>query len=540
MKLNKLDKQYQIKKFFKVLFEDIIGEGNNLVDNQFIRLYQNDKSNIITENVSEINRVKFFNNLDNLVNYCGDSCYELNTYFNLAATNGESGQEKDLRTRTVLGFDFDKKELGKDFTHTDIIFKFKELGLWYHALIDSGNGYHAYVCINPTLDHRKAEEVTKAIGVKLGADTNAMKVTQLLRVPYTFNIKDKPKQVNIIKLFDKDTVKRYDIDKLYHSYCNSVKDKQALGNKATYFILNNGNLPNCIQEILKSGSPDGSKSMDLQKIIVALKRINKSFNEIGHICKEWNDKSGDKYSENELNYQAKYIFDNINQCSYNCKGCEYNEKCFKKVESDFNYSDDEEVIDIEYKVAKKLKFSKRGVSMNGNELLIFNVLKHWEKELNIDDIIKYLTYKKRCALSEKTIRTALTELEEKKIIIRTKGIKKQGIKDTFKINTVKCNIENVFSISYFPTLICIYGLITPGELRLYHHMRYKHDLEVKGSNTGGNVFTISQTTLADDLGTDQSNISKMIKNLIETKILEIWEISKNEKGLDYYTYRLVK
>lgn len=38
---------------------------------------------------------------------------------------------------------------------------------------------------------------------RLGADRNAIKSTQILRVPYTYNIKDYPKKVKIIVCDDR-------------------------------------------------------------------------------------------------------------------------------------------------------------------------------------------------------------------------------------------------------------------------------------------------------------------------------------------------
>src|SRR3712207_6112961 len=197
--MDKLDIMQKQKKFFKVVYGDLVGEGNNLKENNYIRLYQAKE---------DFNKVEFFNNIDDLIQYTSNRSYGINTYFTLATTNGESGQEKDLLYRTVLGFDFDKKDLGEDFSYKDIIERFKSIGLWYHALVDSGHGFHAYVCIEPNTDIKKVMELQKAIGKLLGADLNALKSTQVLRVPYTYNIKDKPKRVNIINMFDKNTIKR--------------------------------------------------------------------------------------------------------------------------------------------------------------------------------------------------------------------------------------------------------------------------------------------------------------------------------------------
>lgn len=530
--MDKLDTIQKQKKFFKVVYGDLVGEGNNLKENTYIRLYQAK---------DDFSKVEFFNNIDDLVGYTCNKRYGINTYFSLSTTNGDSGQEKDLLHRTVIAFDFDKKDFDK-LDSKDIMYKFKELGLWYHCLVDSGNGYHAYMCIEPTQDIQKVIDITKAIGNKIGADTNAMKSTQVLRVPYTFNIKNnKSKQVNIITQFNKSTIKRYNIDKLYNRFCNA-KYNNSIGDKATTHIINNSNLKHCIVDILENGSAEGNRNHDLQKIVVTLRRLNKNIKEIQYTCKEWNNKSQKQLSEHELEYQVNYIFENVEKCSYECKGCKYANECWGKIESDFEYSEDEELISIEYKVAKKL--SVKGVNnMSGSELLVFNVLKHLDRELNIDDIVKHLTYKNKCRLSLKTIREVLKTLEDKGFIIKNKGVRKLSIKDSYTINPIRCDIEKTFDTSYFPTLICIYGIITPSELKLYHHMRYKHDLMVKQGKAQGNIFRINQTELAKDLGYKNDNnakISEMINGLIESKILEIWDIKKNENGFDYYTYRLVK
>src|SRR3712207_7575333 len=115
--MDKLDIMQKQKKFFKVVYGDLVGEGNNLKENNYIRLYQAKE---------DFNKVEFFNNIDDLIQYTSNRSYGINTYFTLATTNGESGQEKDLLYRTVLGFDFDKKDLGEDFSYKDIIERSEE------------------------------------------------------------------------------------------------------------------------------------------------------------------------------------------------------------------------------------------------------------------------------------------------------------------------------------------------------------------------------------------------------------------------------
>ena len=71
-------------------------------------------------------------------------------------------------------------------------------------------------------------------------------------------------------------------------------------------------------------------------------------------------------------------------------------------------------------------------------------------------------------------------------------------------------------------------------------MRYKHHLLIKEGKEKGNIFRINQSELANDLGITQQRVSVMINNLIESKILDIWENKINDKGFVYYTYKLNK
>lgn len=184
--------------------------------------------------------------------------------------------------------------------------------------------------------------------------------------------------------------------------------------------------------------------------------------------------------------------------------------------------------------------------MNGNQLFIYNVLlNNKDRDLNIDEITELITFKqknkvKNIVMSEKTLRDTIKELLSNDYISVTKGNARAGIKDTYKVNTVRCKIDKEFTISYFATLSVIWGIITTEELRLYTHMRYKHDLLVKEGKAKGNILRINQDELAKDLGVDKSTISRNIEGLIESKILDRWETKVNENGFMYYTYRLNK
>lgn len=545
--MNTIENQFKIKKFLMTLYQEVITSGNNLKDNEYIRIYQNNKTNEVTLldfDKKDFSKVEFFNNIDDIVSYVTNKNSSfMNTYFTLSTTNGFGGTLSNLQNRYFIGFDFDKKDYDS-LTLADIVNKFNELKLYYHCLIDSGNGYHAYICINKTNDHKLVEEVTKTIAQKLGADLNACKTTQILRMPLTYNIKDKKKQVRIIKLYDKETIKRYDIDKLAKRFCRDVKTTTDTNIK---YILDT-KVPNCIADILKNGSREGNKNSDLQKIIVSLRLRNKTLPQVFSIAKEWNYKSENSFSDNELEYQVNYMYENLRNVDFGCKNCNLTNECWSKIESDFIYTEDDILLNMAHKHAKDLKYKNRKGAkvMNGNQLFIYNVLlNNKDRALNIEEITELITYKrknkiKNVAMSEKTLRDTLKELLENDYISMNKGNARAGIPHTYKINMVRSKIDKEFTISYFATLAVIWGIITTEELRLYTHMRYKQDLLVKEGKAKGNILRINQEELAKDLGVDKSTISRNIEGLIEAKILDIWETKINDNGFMYYTYRLNK
>lgn len=530
-KKDKTDKQILIKKFLKTIYRDIEEE-------EYIRVFQNNKENTY-------NKVRYFKDLDELVNFSANKYnYLNNTYFELATTDGQSGAEENLKYRYCIAFDFDKKDLGSEFNHKDIINKFKELKIYCHAIIDTGNGYHAYIMINKTNNLKIVDEVQKALAIKLNADLNAIKTTQILRIPFTYNVKDKSKEVKLVHLesYDSDKFKAYDIEFLYQKNCNN---KTINSNKQITYTLNNTNIPTCIENKLLNGSEEGDRYKDLQNIVVALRLRNKSLGEIKEVVKEWALKS--KYNDN-LNYRVENIYNNKNSLELNCKECSEFNSCYNKIVSDFEFKENEKLIKVsETNMAKLKNTNRRGAKiMKSNDLLVYCVLKNHEDGLTREELLKELTYTKKkvvknIALSERTLKDTLKSLEDNNFIEVIKGNARQGIANIYKIKSERSKIELTYNVSYGATYECIKGNISTEELRLYNYMRYLHNKEQRENPKAlkGNLFQINQIDLAKELGLTQGRISVMINNLLDEKLLSIWyrQPSKNN-SFEYYIYRL--
>jgi DNA-binding MarR family transcriptional regulator len=518
---NTIDRLYERKKFFRLVF-------NGIQKDEYIRLFQYKKGE---ENKEDYKHPTYWNDIDDLNNYIESHRYSANTFFSLTSTDDKGGATENLKYRYCLAWDFDKK-IDSKLDSKEIMLRFSKMNLWYHILIDSGNGYHAYMCIDRTDDLNKVEEVTKAIGEKLGADPEAMLQTQILRVPITFNIKDKKKQVNIIKMYPKDTVKPYSIDKLHKKYCNTASEKT---DRTIQYALDKTAFPPCIINIL-NGVSSGDRNFALKRLISFLKLYKYNESKSRNIILEWNYKNEPPLPDSEIKYQFDYLWEK----PYNCFGCITNdtllqsqiktycnkETCRNKSKEDFFFIEGE-FIQVEYKICKKLEPQKKDVfQLKGNHLLVIGVLKNNPEGLSTDEIIKQLTYKDKCCLSNKTLNKILNDIADNGYVIRIKGNKRNKEKDFYKMNDIKCEEFEKFNLSYFAVLGVIKENISPEDFKIYCYMRYRLS---KG-------LSLTQEKLADELGISQQAISLHIKKLIDEKYLELRNInySDNVFGVNVY------
>lgn len=524
--MDNLDKQYKQKQFFSEIYRNELVPGGKLRAGQYIRVFQPK---------DDYSKISFFNDVDDLVKFTSRS-KDLNTYFTLSTTDGSAGTNENLLSRTALGFDFDKKDLGEDFSHKELLERFKALNIWYHILVNSGHGYHAYMLIDTTEDLRKVDEVQQALCKLLGADLNAIKSTQILRVPCTLNTKntDDIKPVSVIKQFDRDTIKRYTIENLHNRFCRNVaKDSE---DRATKFVVTNTNIPGCVKAILENGTTEGDRYNDLQKVVVALRNRNKSLAEIQAIMREWAQKSD--YSDN-LGYRVQNVYENLKYVSMDCNSCSNHKECFSAIQSEFEFKEDYEIMTFnETNMSKLAKPKRKGAKvMEANSLVIFGILQNHNDGLFRREIEKELTYKKKCRFSKNTLTEAMQDLEENGFI----EVKQVGKEKLYALKKDRAKAEQQFRVSFWATSEVIKGRISAEELRLYTYMRYLHNKEQRENPEAlkGNLFQINQRELAEHMGVTQGRISVMINNLLDEMLLSIWyrQPSRNN-GFDYYVYRL--
>ena len=227
-----------------------------------------------------------------------------------------------------------------------------------------------------------------------------------------------------------------------------------------------------------------------------------------------------------------------------CKACEYKKECYSNTVSEFEYKEDDKLINFSSKELCKLALNNQKGGkriMKSNELLVYSILKLHCECLTREEITKELTYKskkkkvERVALSERTLKDVLKSMEDSNFLT----VKKLARGKKLYIADNKNNGD--FVISYSATMECIKGNITEEEYTLYCYMRYLHHQEQEQgiSKLKGNLLQVNQVALADYFNVTQSRISQMVDNLLEEKLISIWyrATSKNN-GYTYNVYRL--
>ena len=492
----------------------------------------------INDNKTEEIRCK---NIDEAVSFCNrKDKYFYNSYYSLATTDGIGRTTNNLRRRSCLVWDFDKKDLGQDFNVKDILHLFKSIRLYYHAIIDTGHGWHVYVFIEKTTDLEAVEAVQKAVAIRLGADTHATLKTQLMRVPGTVNIKHGNKlPVKIVYLADEGHIKRLPISHYTYNYVTTRYTRTNIE-----YVMRDDKTPQCVRDILEAGSPVGQRNEDLQTIIVALKRQHKTLAEIRAVISEWLENTEEL---ERLDYMIEYIYENVYNGPLDCKNCPHRKECYVvNTVVDTSQLEGQPVLSIADRDILKSKNSrskrKGRKYMTGKMLVVYTMLLRDNATLDISQLKDRLTYKSeakdiapKCCMSDKTIRNTLKELEENGFI----EVKTIDRKKVYKLKPNRVSAENKFTVSYASAYEVVKGCITAEEFQLYCYMKYLCKITPKKRGEDPFSLQVNQNKLADDLGVDKSRVSQMIQNLLDEKLIQVYSRNKSKNNnFMYNTYLL--
>ena len=529
-------KQENIKKLEKFL-ENLYSDFDNEIE----------KIRTLEFNQDKIPQQRFFNSYQELIDFVNSNTRNKdnfkNYYLQLSTikTEGVNGKTENLLNRSALVFDFDKKDFDEGFNHIDIVNRYAKNNIDYHCIIDSGNGYHVYTFIEKTNDIELVDKIQNKLCSLLNADINAIKKTQIMRIPFTFNAKDTSnlKHVNIMFMYD--NIYKKDIGYYEKVFLNSEGAEEVAQNK----LYNKTTVKPCINYLIENGIAEGNRHNCLLKIVTYFKQKGYSLEQVREITTQFNSKCKPTLSEYDLEYHTNYIYENVGFAKYECEKCTtflknkciqfngLNEFSFDNVQGKY------ELIKLNEKDMKKLEKRKTQEQMEKASVLIYHLLLHNECDMSITEIEKELTTEQKQALSKNTIKKALQNLLNIGLIELLEGVSDKGQKQKLyraTISDTKDKEMNYF-ISSGALYECIKGNISLNDYRVYNYMRYlknKNDRENEIKRVVGNRFYVNQEKVAEGLGTNQATVSRAIQNLEKRKILSVYKYKSDRKSKKLY------
>lgn len=482
-------------------------------------------------------------------------------------------REANMRQRRVLFIDFDKKDYQnlhsvQEFTQ---MIKDKLPNLFIHAVYDSGNGYHFYSIIKPTCKVRELCELNKEISQLVGADTNACKVTQVARVPTTYNRKHlnehgKFPLVKEIDHYEKHDISRenfhtLDIEYLRRRLDNAQKIEQNLLEtkplKKWNYVGDGLDIKVypclCTEKILREGADKGQRNTWLGRIISMLRFQGYTEVKIREQCMDWNTRCRPPKNPNEVKKDIEVYLDHekiyrLNGCWEQIPDQRVKEMvqaqcdkmhCMQAVQKT-NISIEE---DIGVKMSQKLLTNAKmrndkETGLSGYEYLIMTILYKYIKDgsktpFTIKELKRKMHYKKsgkwQLCMDIKTFKNTLDSLIEHHCIelVAPETVRKVTFDDTrIRMKRGLREFNNKYIEFYYSAARAfIAKQITQNEFKVF--------LCIVNNIREGKSCTIEDMDRILHMG--KSHIIDAIKNLQEAQCIDVVQ-NRSDKGNWYNIY----
>lgn len=485
-------------------------------------------------------------------------------------------REANMRQRRVLFIDFDKK----DYPNCNDVYTFSKMikdkfpDLFLHAYYNSGHGYHFYVIIPPTCKNREITELNKEICTLVGADTDACKVTQIARVPCTYNRKypDENGKFPLVKEIDHYKNNPYAI-KHFHP-CNIDYIRHRITNAKKVMELETKPLKKwdyagdgydlnvypclCTEKILKEGADKHQRDVWLGRIISMLRTQGNTESRVREICLDWNTRCRPPKNPNTVRRDVDFYLDkedvyNLNGCWENIKDERVKEivkaqcdkvHCMQSLQKR-NISIEE---DIGVKMSQKLLTKSRlrnddkETSLSGYEYLIMTILYKYIKPrtrrtFTIKDLKIKMQYKKhgkwQLCMDVKTFKKTLESLVSHCCIELIEPTPEQCRKKKVTFDDVRIKIkrgmkelnDRYIEFYYSAARAFISKQITQNEFKVF--------LCIVNNIKEGKSCTIED--LSDFLNIRTSHVVEAIRSLEKAQCLETVQY-RSEKGNWYNLY----
>lgn len=482
-------------------------------------------------------------------------------------------REANMRQQRVLFIDFDKK----DHENLRSVEEFRQLikdklpDLFIHAVYDSGHGYHFYSIVKPTCKIREFSELNKLICQLVGADTNACKVTQVARIPCTYNRKhpDENGEFPIVK--EVDHYKKHDNQVAGYHPMDTAFIRRRVENelKKEQFQLESKPLEKwdysgdglnlktypclCTEKVLREGADEGERNTWLGRIVSMLRYDGYTESKVREICLDWNTRCRPPKNPNEVKKDIDAYLDHEN--IYRLNGCWEqipDERVKKMVQAQCDklhcmQAVQKKVIsiqeDIGVKMSQKLLTDNRlrndkDISMSGFEYLIMTILYKYIKSgsktpftiRNLKMKMQYKIHGKwQLCMDIETFKETLERLVAHRCIELVEPENKS--KNSFDLTKIKIKRglkdlnDKYIEFYYSAARAFIAKQITQNEFKVF--------LCIVNNIRNGHSCTIEEMDRILHFG--KSNIIKAIKNLQSAQCIDVIQ-NRSDKGNWYNIY----
>ena len=583
--MNQTDTSIFLKRYYDMLYP------SELRDNEYVCLFflkENENQDI---DETSISFHKYVKNFEEYQRYIEKYKYKFHIFNCLTTVKLDrhkrlSRKAENMRQRRVLFIDFDKKDFPeqKDAHYFTDLIKSKFPTMFLHACYDSGHGYHYYISIKPSCNNKEISLLNKELCSLVGADTNACKVTQIARIPCTYNRKSMDENgkfplVTEVFHYKQSTYTTAN----YHPYSmqfirqliENVKKEmsenlQSRPKEQWDYDTNGFDVPvyNCLctERIFHEGADKGERNVWLGRLIYWMKQDGCLQHKIVENCLLWNERCRPPKSRSEIIAEIEGWIDwikrhkeaKINGCYWNIEDDErireiVEKQCDKVFCKQYtnSYESMEVSTDIGVKMNQKVLTDKNlsvkgSQKMSGYEYLVLTVLdKYMPKEGRALFTVKNLKYRMQWKHAGKwdlcmditTLKSTLDALVKHKCITLSDPPKsrQKNKKITYDDKVIKIT-KRLKELDSYGYIVFYYSAarafishqITQNEYKVYlcllRNMKNSRSCTLNG--------------LEDVLNMGKRNIVTSIQNLEKASLLRIHHRLSTKTGNQYNQYIL--
>lgn len=451
-------------------------------------------------------RKQYFLKLNSL--YCYEPPLNANVYFGVFSRIRKSGKAEACSTTRALFADFDFKGITLNERLNEVQIRIKNANLPVPSiLVNSGNGIHVYWLLKERADS-EALGILKAISRATGSDPRVAEKARIMRLPYTFNVKD-PATPLWCEVVQADYSLKYDLSVFQEALRDYIRDTKKEPSKGDCEAFRGIQVDKpCVAKMLK-GVCEGERNFALGRITKYLQLKGYAKQKAQEIVLAWNRRNKPPEAERKILNDFEYYWAN----DYKLLGCmidnpELQQMLYKycsRPECSFTAA----VGHI--KLDNHIRFNNRLLQgldrLTGNDLIVYGVLSRHGEGLTTSLLFEKLTSKAtgKICISRPTLFNSLKVLKQLGFIEVLEGNRRAG-----KENFYKAKVQGTYGLGY--TLVsngaingAIDGRISPAEFKLYV-------LLLKYAFHKGNCYP-SLSTLAKELRVSSEFISMALKNL---------------------------